>query len=135
MAVTYTWTVTGLRTKNEGDNVNAVIQTHWKCTGTDEHGHTATFIGATPFSSNGVAPEDFVPFEELTEEIVLGWIQTHINNDLMYKSHIEERIQKQLNYYHVNEPELPWNNTPSVAPAPEIRDINDPNELPGPLRS
>ena len=134
MAVTYEWTVTGLRTKTEGENLNAVIQTHWKCVGTDEHGHTATFIGATPFTSSGVAPEEFVPFEELTEDIVLGWIQTHVNNDPMYKAHIEERIQKQLNYYHVDEPVLPWNSEPSVAPVPETRDINDPNELPGSLR-
>lgn len=118
MAVTYSWTVTGLRTRTEGNNVDSVIQTHWKCVGTDEHGHSATFIGATPFTSENVSAEDFVPFEQLTEEIVLGWIQDHVNSNSAYKAHIEERIQKQLNYFHVNEPELPWSGTPSVAPQP-----------------
>lgn len=118
MAITYTWTVTGLRTKTEGENLNAVVQTHWKCIGTDEHGHTAEFIGATPFTSVNVPTGQFVAFEDLTEATVLGWIQSHIDADSNYKSHIFERIQKKLDYYHVQEPALPWNNEPSVAPTP-----------------
>jgi hypothetical protein len=119
MSVTYTWKITGLRTKTEGDNVDAVVQTHWKKTGTDEHGHTATFIGATPFTSANVPEGEFVAFANLTEETVLGWIQSAINADPSYAAHIDERIQKKLDYYHVSEPVLPWNNEPSVAPEPE----------------
>lgn len=135
MSVTYTWKVTGLRTKTEGENLNAVTQTHWVCTGTDEHGHTAEFIGATPFTSVDVPAGEFVPFEELTEEVVLGWIQAHVDADPSYKAHIFERIQKKLDYYHVSEPALPWNNEPSVASTPITEDVNDPNELPGQLRT
>lgn len=131
MSVTYTWKITGLRTKSEGSNADAVVQTHWEKIGTDEHGHTASFIGATPFTSAGVPEGEFVPFAELTEDIVLGWIQSAIDANPTYKAHIDERIQKKLDYYHVAEPNLPWNNEPSVAPIPETRDINDPNDLPG----
>jgi hypothetical protein len=131
MSVTYTWKITGLRTKTEGSNVDAVVQSHWEKTGTDEHGHTAAFIGATPFTSTNVPEGEFVAFANLTEETVLGWIQSAINADPSYAAHIDERIQKKLDYYHVSEPVLPWNNEPSVAPEPETRDINDPNELPG----
>jgi hypothetical protein len=131
MSVTYTWLITGLRTKTEGNNLDAVVQTHWKKIGTDEHGHTASFIGATPFTSVDVPSGEFVAFADLTEETVLGWIQAAINSDPTYRAHIDERIQKKLDYYHVTEPSLPWNNEPSVAPIPEIREINEPNELPG----
>ena len=119
MSVTYTWRITGLRTKTEGDNVDAVVQTHWEKIGTDEHGHTASFIGATPFTSTSVPEGEFVAFTDLTEETVLRWIQSAINADPSYAAHIDERIQKKLDYYHVSEPVLPWNNEPSVAPEPE----------------
>lgn len=119
MPVTYTWKITGLRTKTEGSNVDAVVQSHWEKTGTDEHGHTAAFIGATPFTSTNVPEGEFVAFANLTEETVLGWIQSAINADPSYAAHIDERIQKKLDYYHVSEPVLPWNNEPSVAPEPE----------------
>lgn len=128
MSLTYTWEVTGLRTKTEGANEGSVVQTHWKVTATDEHGHTATFIGATPFSSSNVLSENFVPFEQLTEEIVLSWIKDVIENDIAYKNHIDSRLQKQLDYYHVQEPELPWNSLPSTAPDP----ITEPGKYDGP---
>lgn len=119
MAFTKTWQVTGLRSQTEGSNQDSVIRAHWKITATDEDGHTASFIGATPFSSANVAAEDFIAFENLTEETVISWIQNVVNSDPVYKAHIDERLQKALDYYHVAEPNLPWNNQPSVAPNPE----------------
>lgn len=128
MAITKTWEVTGLRSKTEGVNQDSVIRVHWEVVATDEHGHTAKFVGATPFTSANVPPEEFISFENLTEETVIGWIQNYIDNDPVYKAHIEERLQKQLDYYHVSEPNLPWNGKPSVVPDPVIPDeISDPN--------
>ena len=51
MAITYTWKVTSLKTKNEGSNQNAVVQTYWQKIGTDENGNEAVFSGATPFTT------------------------------------------------------------------------------------
>ena len=55
MSMTYTWEITSLKTQNQtnadGDALaNAVVQTYWKCTGTDSDGNGATgsFSGATP---------------------------------------------------------------------------------------
>ena len=43
MAITYTWEITSLKTKTEGSNTDAVVQTYWKKTGTDDAGKCGLF--------------------------------------------------------------------------------------------
>lgn len=121
MPLTYTWKVTGLKTKDEGPNARAVVQTYWEKTGTDSNGSVGKFSGATPFTSANVPSELFVPFNELTEEIVLGWIQSVVVGS--YEQHVNEQIQKQIDAAAnpVVEATLPWALEPvsnTVAPAP-----------------
>ena len=65
MAITYTWAVTGLKKKTEGSNTDAVVQTYWTKTGTDDNDNVGVFSGATPFTSADADP--FVAFADLTE--------------------------------------------------------------------
>lgn len=106
MAITYTWEVSSLKTKAEGDNADAVIQTYWKKTGTDDDGNVGSFSGATPFTS--VDADPFVAFADLTEADVLGWIQGVVVDD--YEVHVNGVIQKQIDALvtPVTEPDLPW---------------------------
>ena len=109
MAITYTWQVTGLKVRDESGVKNAVVQTYWKKIGTDEDGITGEFSGATPFT---VDPTDasgpFIPFEQLTEEDVISWIQAVVVG--MYEEHVNEQISKQINDKKnpVTEVSLPW---------------------------
>ena len=106
MAIVYTWEITSLRTKTEGSHAEAIVQTYWTKTGTDDDGNTGTFVGATPFTSAEADP--FVPFSELTELVVLGWIEAVVVDG--YAEHVEEEILKQIND-KINpevEPVLPW---------------------------
>lgn len=116
MAITYTWTVTGIKTTTEGQHENSVIQTYWKKIGTDENGNTGEFAGATPFSAANVAPADFIPFNELTEEIVLDWIKAVVVGD--YEKHVNAQILKSLNASAVVEQPLPWDPTKGVISPP-----------------
>ena len=106
MAITYTWKVTGVKVRDEGDNSNAVVQTYWQKIGTDENDNEGTFSGATPFTSENT--ENFIPFAELTEETVLGWIQAVVVGS--YEEHVNGQIQKQIDdkVTPVSEPSLPW---------------------------
>lgn len=115
MAITYTWEVTSLKTKTEGSNADAVVQTYWKKIGTDENGNTGTFVGATPFSSANT--ENFVAFADLTEEVVLGWIQAEVTGG--YEEHVNEQIQKQIDETAnpIVEPKMPWATEESETPA------------------
>ena len=116
MSITYTWEVTSLNTKTEGDNSDAVVQTFWKKIGTDENGNRGIFNGATPFSS--VNTDDFVAFADLTEEIVLEWIQAKVVGE--YEKHVNGSIQKQID--HLANPDvrtqMPWAEIDDHAPLP-----------------
>lgn len=128
MAVTYTWEVTSLKTKNEtlGDGVvlpNAICQTYWKKIGTDEDGNEGTFSGATPFSAENLTEENFQQFDVLTEEIVLGWIQAIVVDG--YEEHVNSQIQKQIDekVTPITEAAMPWaseetEETEGTPPAP-----------------
>jgi len=113
MAITYTWEITSLKTKNEtlGDGVvlpNAVCQTYWKKIGTDENGNEGAFSGATPFSAANLTEENFKQFDTLTEEIVLGWIQALVIEG--YEEHVNGQIQKQIDekVTPIVESAMPW---------------------------
>lgn len=91
----YTWKLTSLKRKNFQDLNNVVVQTYWQKIGTDEDGNEGIFVGATPFSLGTVDSENFVQYEDLTEEIVLGWIQAAVVD--IYETHVNEQIAKQIN--------------------------------------
>lgn len=116
MSITYTWEVTSLNTKTEGDNSDAVVQTFWKKIGTDENGNRGIFNGATPFSS--VNTDDFVAFADLTEEIVLEWIQAKVVGE--YEKHVNGSIQKQIDYLANPDviAQMPWAEIDDHAPLP-----------------
>lgn len=106
MAITYTWEITSLKTKTEGSNADAVVQTYWKKTGTDDTGNVGSFSGATPLTS--VNAESFTPFADLTEAKVLDWIKAIVVND--YEVHVNAQIQKQIDEIvtPVTEKDMPW---------------------------
>lgn len=117
MSMTYTWKVTGIKVRDEA-NANgetlpkAVCQTYWKKVGTDENGNEGTFSGATPFTAVNVPAGQFVPFDQLTEEAVLGWIKAVVVGD--YEKHVNGVIARQIADKAITEPSMPW------APAPEV---------------
>lgn len=121
MPITYTWAVTSLKTRTEGSNENAVVQTYWKKTGTDENGNTGVFSGATPFTTARM-PEGstFIPLADLTEEIVLDWIKAVVVGS--YEEHVNGVIEKQIaeKASPIIETLLPWPSTTEAPPPPPL---------------
>jgi hypothetical protein len=122
MNITYTWQLTGLKRKNTDTLDGVVYQTYWKKIGTDsDSGFYGEFIGATPFDSSAVNPEEFVPYSLLTEEIVLGWVQDvvvgaheeHVNSEILRQ--IEAKISQDSDVYPGN---FPWD--PVLPPQPPL---------------
>ena len=122
MALTYEYKVTSLKVRNETvantTFENAIVQTYWTLTGTDETGNEGTFSGATPFTAD---PTDssgpFIPFDQLTEQDVIDWISNVVETNPGYKDHINAQIQKQINekISPITEPSLPWATTSNTA--------------------
>jgi len=90
----YIWKLKSLKRKDSSELKNIIVQTHWEKIGTDENGNTGTFNGATPFDLSTVDPNNFVKYEDLTEEMVLGWIQSFVVDD--YERHVNEQIANQI---------------------------------------
>lgn len=111
MAINYTWKVTGIKTQNvinlDGATLaDAVVQTYWRVVGVDEHGHEGAFAGATPLSADNVPEASFIPLSSLTEEQVLGWIQTQVYAN--YWDHVQERINEKIAEQEITAVDLPW---------------------------
>lgn len=116
MSMTYTWSVTGIKVRDEvnanGETLpKAVCQTYWKKVGVDSNGNEGTFNGATPFTAANVPADQFVPFDKLTEEVVLGWIKAIVVGG--YEDHVNGVITKQISDKTITESNMPW------VPAPE----------------
>jgi hypothetical protein len=122
MTISYTWKVTSIKTKTEGANQGAVVQTYWTKTGKDSADNEGTFSGATPFTTTTMpAGATFVPLTELTEETVLTWIKAVVVGG--YEEHVNGVIQKAINekVTPVTEAQMPWApvvETPPPATAP-----------------
>ena len=136
MELTYEWKLTGLKKQDTADLTDLVIGTQWKLIGTNANGTSGTFSGATPLDIPDADEVGFIPYEELTEELVLGWIQNIVagNTSTNYMDHINEQIIKQINQTEyvikdVGESDLPWSPTsgsvesaPATEPAPTVEE-------------
>jgi hypothetical protein len=115
MTIQYTWKLKSIKKTNVGSLENAIVQSYWLCTGTDEDGNTGEFNGATPFTPTDANNDGFIDYKDLTEDVVLGWVK-----DSVYKNgfdHVKRMIEKQINskkvpIEEVKEEDLPWNQTP-----------------------
>ena len=67
---TFTTTITAMYTLQQPDP-NYVVNALWEVTGVDGE-YTASIGGNTTFDSN--QGETFIPYADLTEAIVIGWI-------------------------------------------------------------
>jgi hypothetical protein len=113
MQVTYTWKVTAIKTATVEELDDFVIHVRWNKIGTDELGNQGTFAGATPLTTTVDSEGQFIPFDQLTESVVLGWIQAIVVGS--YEEHVNGQIERQINekINKVAEPALPWDPTPT----------------------
>lgn len=120
MAITYTWKLTGFKRTSTDAVENAVFQTYWTKTGTDEDGNTGEFQGATPFDLSKIDPNNFTPYDQLTEETVLSWIKPIVTGS--YAEHVNSKIadeiakKRQDVIEHLDPTTFPWSTATSVTP-------------------
>ena len=118
MAITYTWKLTSFKKVTKSGLEDVVFQTYWEKEGTDEFGNKGKFVGATPFDLNQIDPENFTPYESLTEEIVLGWIKSIVVGT--YEEHVNEQIAKQISekintQVEVTGTDFPWSTGTNIS--------------------
>ena len=86
------WKINTLEYTN--DNDKGVVTAHWDCT-LLEGEYSARRYGSCSFQPDATS-DDYIPFEDLTEEIVLGWVQATLDVEAMEASLLAQ-IEEQKN--------------------------------------
>jgi hypothetical protein len=75
---------------------NYVVNVLWELTGVDGV-YTATLGGNTVFSSSQTS--NFIPYDQLTNEIVIGWVQNALGADgvASYEATVQGQINAKMN--------------------------------------
>jgi hypothetical protein len=91
MSLNYTFNITQLEIAPTGSDgyPDVVTRARYNYVGVNENGYSGSFAGATPLPSPSGS---FIPFEDLTEEEVVAWLDVVAD-----KPHMQQQIQKQIN--------------------------------------
>jgi hypothetical protein len=94
---TFNWTIAAAERAISLNGLQDVIKTiHWRYVGEDENGITAEAYGAT--SVGDPNPENFTPYEGVTESDVILWLESILGDELdKMKYNIENQISLLVN--------------------------------------
>jgi hypothetical protein len=96
--------------KVEGTYSDVVITADWRCNGTQDQ-YSGTCYGSASFAP---PTDSFTPYEDLTEQQVLGWCYSNGVDKTAIEANVTAQIADQINP-PVIAPPLPW-----VEPAPDV---------------
>jgi len=97
MAATFTWTISTLERDLIGDLAGGVIVAHWRVNAeqVEGTGDDAVTYNATSYGTCGFTPDptssDYIAWDDLTEEVVIGWCQSELDQDA-----VEAGLQAQI---------------------------------------
>jgi len=100
MSTTYTWHIANMERETQDGFVFTV---HWTVDANDGT-YSAGAYGSVGFERH----EDLIPYNQLTEEIVIGWVQEHFGADKV--AEIEAALQQQIDQQRTptKAAGLPW---------------------------
>lgn len=105
MAIVNTWNVVQMDCYPEVDGEQDVVFTvHWRLNGVDGE-YTGSVYGSVGVTLDAEAP--FTPYNELTEEQVLGWVWAGGVDKDATEAAVAQQIENQKNPPVVSPP-LPW---------------------------
>lgn len=98
MAISYNWSIVQMdRLTSDG----FVVTVHYNVSAVDGD-YSASTYGTCGYTQES---ESFVPYADLTQEVVVGWVQTSLGKDTVETS-LQTQIDAQKN--PVQESGLPW---------------------------
>ena len=76
--INYNWIISALDCKVKEENLNDVVYTvHWRYTAQNENEINAEMYGAQAIGAP--SEDEFTPFDEITKEQVIGWLETSLD--------------------------------------------------------
>ena len=103
--ITYKWIFSAFDCKISEEGMQDVVTTvHWRYNGTNEDGISAEVYGAQGVGEPN--PDAFTPYPELSEEQVIGWMESVIDMEAM-NANIDAQIEAIINPVNVTL-QAPW---------------------------
>jgi hypothetical protein len=101
-----TWVIEQMWVKPQEDGqTDVVVTAAWRCNGVEES-YTGTVYGTAGFTLQQGG--DFTPYDQLTQEQVLGWCwENGVDKDAT-EANVAKQIEDQINP-PITTPPLPWN--------------------------
>ena len=101
---TLSWIIERLLVKpTEGSLTDVVITADWRCNGSQDN-YSGTCYGSTSFAP---PTENFTPYDQLTQDQVLGWCYSNGVDQAAIEANVSAQIENQINP-PVIAPPLPW---------------------------
>jgi len=109
MSITFNWSINKMQVMPaQGDKTNVVTKAEWFVTAIDQNNNSTSSTGTCNLSLG----DTFTPFEDLTEQQVLGWCFASENFKANTETQLTEQIARQLTQKQT-EPTLPWAQIPA----------------------
>jgi hypothetical protein len=108
MANTYTWAINSLKCYPTYDSqTDVVFSATWTCTGVSSDATPVTSSISNSQSLIYVAGTPFVPYNQLTQDQILGWIWASGVDKTATENDVGRQIQQLITPSVVTQP-LPW---------------------------
>ncbi len=109
MSAVCTWNVDWASTTTDSaDPPMMVLQVGWRVTGTQESdGKVYTGTVYSTCSLPPANPADFIAYQDLTQDTVLGWCWENGVNKASAEAAVQQQIERQINPPTI-QPKLPW---------------------------
>lgn len=104
MAISYTIVIRDALVTTQGDLTNVIKEVNIEITGKDGE---CQFSLPTTIQFGPANPEDFTPFNELTQEQLLSWIESQESLESV-KAHIALVVAKEVEKASLEQKPLPW---------------------------
>ena len=113
MAISYSWTIQRLSYEigpdSEGHS-DVVYSVDWLLAASDEEDppHEALWCGVAQLTRE--EGDDWIPYEDLTEAVVVGWVEEDIGESELtdMKSKLDAQIAEQVTPTHETSSTMPW---------------------------
>jgi hypothetical protein len=103
--ITLSWIIERLLVKpTEGTHADVVITADWRCNGSQDQ-YSGTCYGSCSFAPP--SGSGFTPYDQLTEQQVLGWCYANGVDQSAIEANVSLQIENQINP-PIIAPPLPW---------------------------
>ena len=102
----YSWKIENFLKKNTENLENVIYSITWTRTAVDPTNNIPTSICSTTSLEVPVNAEGFVPYEQLTEQNIIAWLDENVEQEKLNK-----RLWGQIEHNRslVHAPNFPWN--------------------------